>query len=139
MFERLQLEVKKDVFPELKLTKGIIQKIIQCTWPVVEMLLFAKDRQTATFAQSALKHLSFLNPDLIFSNLLLTVYPALENLTETHRTNACLASITATCTPLMRNVKNKQHLMLLLNLSLPGLDINVNWKLIRIFRNQLIL
>lgn len=94
---------------------------------VALLSMFSRDPLTIANSQSALKTMSFLEPDLIFPAVLERAYPALETLLETHRTTACITALSTLAPPLIsRSVypAGAKNLVPLLELCLPGLDVN---------------
>lgn len=94
---------------------------------VALLSMFSRDPLTIANSQSALKTMGFLEPDLIFPAVLERSYPALETLLETHRTTACITALSTVAPPLIsRSIypAGAKHLVPLLELCLPGLDVN---------------
>ncbi|KAJ1565665.1 hypothetical protein HK096_000529, partial [Nowakowskiella sp. JEL0078] len=78
-------------------------------------------------SQATLKYLAWLEPDLILPKFLDIAYPALESLTETHRTLCILSTLSNISTPLIRRShfpQGAKHIVPLLHLALPGIDMN---------------
>lgn len=110
--------------------------------------MFSRDPITIANAQAALKTMGFLEPDLIFPAVLERAYPALETLLEvssslvafyfrssshemrrsqTHRTTAVITALSTVSSPLISRANypaGAKHLVPLLELCLPGLDVN---------------
>jgi len=134
---------------EWRLTLEIRREFVKTMRTVALLSMFSRDPITIANAQSALKTMGQLEPDLIFPPLLERAYPALETLTEvscrvvltlpssnadisfaipqTHRTTAAITAL-STVSPILvsRNIyaAGAKHLLPLLELCLPGLDVN---------------
>lgn len=135
---------------EWRLTLEIRREFVKTMRTVALLSMFSRDPITIANAQSALKTMGQLEPDLIFPPLLERAYPALETLTEvsplvillticfsdtdhlhtlpqTHRTTAAITAL-STVSPILvsRNIyaSGAKHLLPLLELCLPGLDVN---------------
>lgn len=71
--------------------------------------------------------MSILEPDLMMPQLLERAYGGLESINETHRTTAAIGALAAVSTSLTKRstwFKGQRHLVPLLELCLPGIDIN---------------
>ncbi|GAA5959559.1 hypothetical protein JCM21900_003196 [Sporobolomyces salmonicolor] len=110
-----------------RLTLDIRCEFVKTMRTVALLSMFSRDAITIANAQSALKTMGQLEPDLIFPPLLERAYPALETLTETHRTTASITAL-STVAPALISRSNyssgAKHLLPLLDLCLPGLDVN---------------
>jgi proteasome activator subunit 4 len=116
-----------DIPPELRITDGMKTSFVLVIRPLVYMAMFGKDTVAVMSIQSALKNLSWIEPSLVVPGLLDRVYPSLESLSESHRTMASLGALYSNARALL-TVKHYpeggQHLMPLLNLILPAIDMN---------------
>ena len=95
------------------------------------LLLFAKDPLSLGLAQAALRKLSFLEPDVTMPQLLERAYNGLEIINETHRTTAALGMLASVALPLVCDkvwVGGQRHLVPLLELSLPGIDLVCSYR-----------
>ena len=112
---------------EWRLTPTIKREFVLTMRTVALLSMFSRDPITIANAQAALKTMALLEPDLIVPSVLERAFPALETLTETHRTTACITAL-ATISPAMISRTNyppgAKHLISLLELCLPGLDVN---------------
>jgi proteasome activator subunit 4 len=120
----------------------------------VFLSLFGKDQYSVSASQSALKSLVCklnlfqgekeklppnlvgqtdlllfigLEPELVFPGLLERIYPSLETLTETHRTASSLSLLPHIALPLLSREHypaGGKHLLPLLHLTIPGIDMN---------------
>ncbi|CAK5268900.1 unnamed protein product [Mycena citricolor] len=91
------------------------------------LAMFSKDPLSMGYAQTALKTLSILEPNLIMPELIDRAYNGLEVVNETHRTTAVLTMLTAISRTLVTEriwFPGQKHLVPLLELSLPGIDLN---------------
>ncbi|BGP18854.1 hypothetical protein JCM10213_003509 [Rhodosporidiobolus nylandii] len=112
---------------EWRLTPEIRREFVKTMRTVALLSMFSRDPITIANAQAALKTMGLLEPDLIFPPLLERAYPALETLTETHRTTAVITALSTTSPALISRSKypaGAKHLIPLLELCLPGLDVN---------------
>ena len=90
------------------------------------LALFSKDVASMAIAQGALRNLAVLDPSLIMPHLLERAYGGLEVVNETHRTTAVLSMLSGVALPLVsEKIWNggQKHLVPLLELSLPGIDL----------------
>jgi hypothetical protein len=111
----------------LKITEEIKDEFVNILKPVVFLSVFGKDRNSIIAAQTALKNLSYIRPNIIFKEALERFYPSLETLTEAHRTLSSISALSIMAIPLFtREIFSQggKHLMLLLNIITPGIDIN---------------
>ncbi|KAI8379085.1 uncharacterized protein BYT42DRAFT_495617 [Radiomyces spectabilis] len=112
---------------ERRLTPTIRDQFVLILRPVTYLSMFGKDQYTVGASQSTLKYLSWIQPSLIFPGLLERIYPSLETLTETHRTSSALSILADTALPLFSRdhyPAGGKHLLPLLHLALPGIDMN---------------
>ncbi|KAM0751556.1 hypothetical protein T439DRAFT_300497 [Meredithblackwellia eburnea MCA 4105] len=110
-----------------RLTPEIRRQFVLTMRTVALLSMFSRDAVTIATAQASLKTMGYLEPELIFPALLERAYPALETLLETHRTTAIITALSTTAPPLIsRSVYSAgaKHLVPLLELCLPGLDVN---------------
>lgn len=88
---------------------------------------FSKDALGTGYAQATLRYLTILEPDLVMPQLLERAYGGLESINETHRTTAAIGTLASVSSALTRRAiwpKGQRHLVPLLELCLPGIDIN---------------
>ncbi|ORY39104.1 hypothetical protein BCR33DRAFT_662528, partial [Rhizoclosmatium globosum] len=107
--------------PELK--RQFVETIQSCAF----LSMFSKDPRAVSEANGAIKSLAYLEPEIVLPKVLERVFPALETLTETHRTSACLSNLGLTILPLLNRQlfpSGAKHFIDLLNLTLPGIDMN---------------
>jgi proteasome activator subunit 4 len=79
-----------------------------------------------SFAQGALRAMALLEPGLIMPDVLERAYGGLEAINETHRTTAVLSTLSGVVLPLVsekRWLGGQKHILPLLELSLPGIDL----------------
>jgi len=79
-----------------------------------------------TFAQSVLRSIAFLEPNLVMSDIVERAYGGLEVVNETHRTTAVLTTLSGVAMPLVSEriwLGGQKHILPLLELSLPGIDL----------------
>lgn len=112
---------------EWRLTPDIRREFVKTMRTVALLSMFSRDPITIANAQAALKTMALLEPDLVLPALLERAYPALETLTETHRTTSCITALSTVSPALLRRDNypaGAKHLVPLLELCLPGLDVN---------------
>lgn len=110
-----------------RLTVGLRKKFVLILRSVLYISMFGKDHYTVSASQATLKYLAWLEPSLIFPGLLERIYPSLETLTETHRTSSALSILTDIALPLFSRDNypaGGKHLLPLLHLAIPGIDMN---------------
>jgi proteasome activator subunit 4 len=91
------------------------------------LLLYGKDGGAVSSAQKTLRNLGEINAFEVFPPLLERIYSSLETLTESHRTLASIGALGVTANTLFNGQSYPEgcrHLIPLLHLTLPGLDIN---------------
>ncbi|KAI8578771.1 hypothetical protein K450DRAFT_245430 [Umbelopsis ramanniana AG] len=113
--------------PQFRLTPELRKEFVYTIRAVVFLSLFGKDQYSVSASQSALKSLVWLEPELLFPGLLERIYPSLENLTETHRTASSLSLLSHIALPLLSRQHypaGGKHLLPLLHLTIPGIDMN---------------
>ena len=79
-----------------------------------------------SFAQGALRILALLEPSLVMPEILERAYSGLESINETHRTTAVLSTLSGIALPLVSEkiwLGGQRHLLPLLELCLPGIDL----------------
>ena len=77
-------------------------------------------------AQSSLRCMSMLEPDLVMPQLLERAYSGLEVVNETHRTTAVLSMLSGVALPLVSEkiwYGGQRHIVPLLELCIPGIDL----------------
>ncbi|CAG8466985.1 9745_t:CDS:10 [Ambispora leptoticha] len=110
-----------------RLTTDIRHEFVLIIRNVTFLSMFGKDALSIGASHAALKYLAWLEPTLIFPGLLERVYPSLETLTETHRTTSSISALSLLAIPLFSRVHypaGGKHLAPLLNLVIPGIDMN---------------
>jgi proteasome activator subunit 4 len=88
--------------------------------------MFSKDSFSISMAQGALRTMALLEPTLIMPELLERAYGGLEVVNETHRTTAVLKMLSGISLPLVSETiwrPGQKHLLPLLELCLPGIDL----------------
>lgn len=110
-----------------RLTKGIKRAFVETLRTPALLAMFSKDPISMAFAQSSLRSLAILEPTLVMPDLLERAYGGLESVNETHRTTAVLCQMTALA-PLLTTealyVGGQRHILPLLELCLPAIDLN---------------
>ncbi|WFD01127.1 Proteasome activator BLM10 [Malassezia yamatoensis] len=89
--------------------------------------MFSKDPLTILAAQTSLKRLAYMQPELILPGVLERAFDSLEALETTHRTTSVISALAAIAQPLVQRTlyaPGAKHLVSLLHLCLPGIDLN---------------
>ncbi|KAI0702460.1 hypothetical protein BC835DRAFT_1411015 [Cytidiella melzeri] len=113
--------------PHRRLTRQMKRELVKRLRTVCFLAMFSQDSSTVSNIQSALKSMSILEPDLILHPILERAVPALEALIETQRTIAVIKALGAIAPALVcRDVyyPGAKHLLPILELLLPGIDLN---------------
>ena len=91
------------------------------------MAMFGKDAGSTLTIHDTHKHLAWIEPNTVFPGLLERIYSSLESVTESHRTISSIRSLIAVNRALITRdhyPQGGQHLVPLLNLLLPAIDMN---------------
>lgn len=110
-----------------RLTPELRREFVLILRNVTFIGMFSKDHSSVGASNAALKYMSILEPNLIFPGLLERIYPALEAVTESHRTASCIEALSLLAHPLLSrqiNPAGAKHIPQLLHLILPGIDMN---------------
>ncbi|KAL1951774.1 hypothetical protein VTO73DRAFT_923 [Trametes versicolor] len=110
-----------------RLTREIKRELVKCLRTVTLLAMFSQDSATVSNIQSCMKSMSIMEPDLILHPILERAVPALEALVETHRTTAVIKALGAIAPAIVcRHVyyPGAKHLIPILDLLLPGIDLN---------------
>ena len=78
------------------------------------------------FAQGVLRSIALLEPNLVMPDIIQRAYGGLEVVNETHRTTAVLSTLSGVVLPLVSEkiwLGGQKHVLPLLELSLPGIDL----------------
>lgn len=110
-----------------RITKAIKREFVTLLRTPALLSLFSKDPLCVGYAQGALRGMALLEPTLIMPDLLERAYSGLEVVNETHRTTAVLTMLSGIARPLVTEriwLGGQKNLLPLLELSLPGIDLN---------------
>ena len=110
--------------PQLRLTKEIVHDVVSTLRNVAYLSMFGKDQISVMYTHQAIKYLIHIEPDMILPGLLERVYPALETLTETHRTVSSISTMSSTVGAWVKHPEGSKHVLPLLLMALPGIDMN---------------
>ncbi|CAE6462385.1 unnamed protein product [Rhizoctonia solani] len=91
------------------------------------LAIFSKDQIASSFAQGSVKSMIMLEPQLLMPDILERAYNGLESINETHRTTVVMNSLTGIALPLTSShhwLGGQKHIVPLLELSIPGIDLN---------------
>ncbi|WFD45093.1 Proteasome activator BLM10 [Malassezia psittaci] len=110
-----------------RLTPLIRAEFARSLRTVCLLSMFSKDPLTILAAQTSLKRLAYLRPELILPGVLQRAFDSLEALETTHRTTSVISALAAIAQPLVQRTlyaPGAKHLISLLHLCLPGIDLN---------------
>ncbi|KAL7748215.1 Proteasome activator BLM10 [Sorochytrium milnesiophthora] len=110
-----------------RLTAAHKHKFVKTLRTVALIAMFGKTPLTVSSTHVALKYLALIEPSLVMPELLSRAYPALETLTETHRTLSSISVLSAVGYPLVNRsvyANGARHVAALLHLTIPGIDLN---------------
>ncbi|SNX83239.1 related to BLM10 - proteasome activator subunit [Melanopsichium pennsylvanicum] len=132
MFEFLK-RVKEEERPQCKtpqqyrLTDEMKTEIVSILRTVCLLSMFSKDPITIAASQASLKRMAILAPEMVFPAVLDRAFNSLEALETTHRTNAVITAL-STLSPVFTSRQlyraGGKHLVPLLQLCIPGIDLN---------------
>ncbi|KAJ7596682.1 hypothetical protein C8J56DRAFT_918063 [Mycena floridula] len=91
------------------------------------LAMFSKDPTSMGYAIKALRLLSMLEPTILMPELLERAYGGLEIVNETHQTTAVMSMLSAISRPLVTEstwLGGQKHILPLLELCIPGIDLN---------------
>lgn len=111
----------------VRLTPAIKVEFVRTLRTVCLLSMFSKDPLTILAAQTSLKRMAYLQPELIVPAVLQRAYSSLETLETTHRTTSVISALSALAQPLVSRglyAPGARHLVPLLHLCLPGIDLN---------------
>ncbi|KAL6049427.1 Proteasome activator complex subunit 4, partial [Balamuthia mandrillaris] len=103
------------------------QRFVRCLQPIVMKALLSKREVMAAQAQRALKSLANVCPEIVVPEVIESTFHDLTTLTETHRTQSALETLSMLARPLLwrrHYPAGASHLQTLLFLTLPGIDAN---------------
>ncbi|KAG8737973.1 hypothetical protein FRC10_007440 [Ceratobasidium sp. 414] len=112
---------------EWRLTNAMRHAFVKVLKTPALLAIFSKDQVASSFAQGSLKSMVMLEPQLIMPEILERAYSGLETVNETHRTTVVMNSLTGIAMPLASLdhwAGGQKHIVPLLELSIPGIDLN---------------
>lgn len=110
-----------------RLTPAIRRSFVAILRTPALLAMFSKDAVSSSYAQSALRVMAILEPAMVMPELLERAYGGLEVVNETHRTTAVLNMLAGVVLPIVTESiwpGGQQHLIPLLELCIPGIDLN---------------
>ncbi|KAI0961210.1 hypothetical protein AcV7_000369 [Taiwanofungus camphoratus] len=110
-----------------RLTPAIRRAFVTILRTPALLAMFAKDPFSLSYSQSALRSMAFIEPNMVMPDLLERAYGGLEVVNETHRTTAVLTMLAGVAYPLVSEkawLGGQKHIVPLLELSIPGIDLN---------------
>ncbi|KAF9270517.1 hypothetical protein L218DRAFT_889040 [Marasmius fiardii PR-910] len=110
-----------------RLTPAIRKAVVSILRTPALLAMFSKDPASMGFAQASLRAMALLEPSLIMPELLERAYDGLEVVNETHRTTAVLGMLNGIVRPLTTEstwLGGQKHVVPLLELCIPGIDVN---------------
>ncbi|GJJ09449.1 hypothetical protein Clacol_003672 [Clathrus columnatus] len=112
---------------ERRLTPLIKRELVKCLRTPALLAIFSHDSTTVSNIQSCFKSMTIMEPELILHPILERAISSLETLVETRRTTAiikALGAITLSLTSRDIYHPGSKHLLPILELLLPGIDLN---------------
>ncbi|KZW02117.1 ARM repeat-containing protein [Exidia glandulosa HHB12029] len=110
-----------------RLTPALRRAVVKILRTPALLSMFSKDLVATAFAQTSLRGMALLEPDLIMPQILEKAYSGLESVNETHRTTAVMNALSGVSLPLVNEkmwLGGQKHIVPLLELCLPGIDLN---------------
>ncbi|KAE8212365.1 hypothetical protein CF327_g3970 [Tilletia walkeri] len=112
---------------QYRITEAIETEFVLSLRTVCLLSMFSKDPITRSKTHGALKHMALMKPDLILPAVLERSFSSLEALETTARTTAVITALAMLAYPLVSRdnyAAGGQHLVPLLQLCIPGIDLN---------------
>lgn len=106
-----------------RLTPKIRRAFVISLRDVALMSMFSKDGGAMTATRECLRSLSLLDAELVVPSIIERAVPSLQGLEETHRTSAVLKALSGVSYAISVGA-GREHLMAILDLVLPGVDVN---------------
>jgi len=122
---------------EFRLSEEQCVEFVRIVQPLAMTSLFSKSSQMTTCANHSLKHLAYILPQEVFPSLMERSFFALETLTNTHQTTSALETLSLVVFPLLKYSiypEGASYLSNLLQLTLPGIDVNDTTKTFSTFK-----
>ncbi|THV06075.1 hypothetical protein K435DRAFT_712109 [Dendrothele bispora CBS 962.96] len=110
-----------------RLTPALRRAFVNILRTPALLAMFSKDPISLGLAQGSLRAMALLEPNIIMPELLERAYGGLEVVNETHRTTAVLSMLTGIARPLSTEkvwLGGQKHVVPLLELCIPGIDVN---------------
>ncbi|KAF5375146.1 hypothetical protein D9758_000062 [Tetrapyrgos nigripes] len=110
-----------------RLTPALRRAFVNTLRTPALLAMFSKDPISLGLAQGSLRAMALLEPNIIMPELLERAYGGLEVVNETHRTTAVLSMLTGIARPLTTEkvwLSGQKHVVPLLELCIPGIDVN---------------
>ncbi|KZS93077.1 ARM repeat-containing protein [Sistotremastrum niveocremeum HHB9708] len=110
-----------------RLTPAIKRSVVVMLRTPSLLAVFSKDPFATAFSQQCLRSLAILEPNIVMPHIIERAIGGLEVVNETHRTTAVLGLLSAVSLPLVSEQMwfgGQKHLLGLLDLALPGIDMN---------------
>ncbi len=129
LLRRIKEEEKPDckVAQDKRITREIRRSFVKITRNVCLMSMFGKDPISIANSQLSLRNMALLEPDLVIPEIFSRAVPSLEALETTHRTASvisCLGTLSFAIISREHYREGAKNLVPLLNLCLPGIDLN---------------
>lgn len=110
-----------------RLTQQLLDEITKLVLPVLHLGIFGKDVEILDSSQVSLRNLALLSPRIVFSDIIPKLFPALETLTESHRTASAITTLCLLSPCLLRQgvyPEGLQYFSTFLHMTIPGIDLN---------------
>ena len=121
--ERVECRVPRD----RRVTPAIRREFVAMMSRVSLLSMFGRDPVTMAASHESLKRIAALQPELVIPHVLQRSFSSLEALETTHRTTAVLSALASLVQPMVDRAlypAGAKHLVPLLHLCLPGIDLN---------------
>lgn len=128
LFKRQSLEQKLNMELRHQVPLDMKEKMIHRISNLVYLGMFSKNIQVSRMSHSALQYLCWTAPQIVFPNFLNQFYESLDSLTATQRTLSSISAMAFCAVPLTEYPQGNEHIMSILNITLPGIDINDPFK-----------
>ncbi|KAK7468647.1 Proteasome activator BLM10 [Stygiomarasmius scandens] len=110
-----------------RLTPALRRAFVNILRTPALLAMFSKDPISLGLAQGSLRAMALLEPNIIMPELLERAIGGLEVVNETHRTTAVISMLTGIARPLTTEkvwLGGQKHVLPLLELCIPGIDVN---------------
>eukprot|EP01080_Neovahlkampfia_damariscottae_P004215 gene4215-7552_t len=110
-----------------RITDEMCKEFVEIILPITFTAMYSKTSQMTLCANHSIKQLTYICPDFVIPPLIEKCMFALQTLTETHQTTVALETLSIVIFPLLNKSifsNGKKYLQDLMNLTIPGIDVN---------------